>query len=126
MHGKVAEWTLDEYAADFYASAKGKAHQPWNKPSSLYSRVYRGGSWDDEAQDLRSADRRKSSIALQKGDPQVPKSVWWYTNASFIGFRLVSPAKSPTGEEQKKFWTAVLARSDEHTSELQSLMRTSY
>lgn len=108
MHGNVAEWTLDEYAADFYGSAKTKVRQPWNRPSSLYGRVYRGGSWDDEATDLRSAERKKSSIALQKGDPQVPKSVWWYTNAAFIGFRLVSPAKTPTPEEQNRFWTAVL------------------
>lgn len=110
MHGNVAEWTLDEYAEDFYARSKGKTHAPWNKPSSLYSRVYRGGSWDDEASDLRSADRKKSGVALQKGDPQVPKSLWWYTNAAFIGFRLVSPAKAPTPEEQKKFWAAVMAK----------------
>ena len=108
MHGNVAEWTLDEYAEDFYGRAKGKIHEPWNKPSSVHARVYRGGSWDDEAEDLRSAGRKKSSIALQKGDPQVPKSLWWYTNAAFIGFRLVSPAEAPTPDEQKKFWTTVL------------------
>lgn len=106
MHGNVSEWTLDEYAADFYETSSGVA--PWNKPTSLYTRVYRGGSWDDEAQDLRSASRKKSGVSLQKGDPQIPKSFWWYTNASFIGFRLVSPAKAPTGQEMKNFWTDVL------------------
>lgn len=106
MHGNVSEWTLDEYAADFYKNSSGVA--PWNKPTSLYTRVYRGGSWDDEAQDLRSASRKKSGVSLQKGDPQIPKSFWWYTNASFIGFRLVSPAKEPTGQEMKNFWTDVL------------------
>ena len=107
MHGNVAEWTLDEYAADFYANGN-KLNAPWNKPTSLYSRVYRGGSWDDEAHELRSAARKKSGLALQKGDPQIPKSFWWYTNASFIGFRLVSPAKTPTEQEMKKFWATVL------------------
>lgn len=107
MHGNVAEWTLDEYAADFYANGN-KMNAPWNKPTSLYSRVYRGGSWDDEAQDLRSAARKKSGVSLQKGDPQIPKSFWWYTNASFIGFRLVSPAQTPTEQEMKKFWATVL------------------
>lgn len=110
MHGNVAEWTLDEYAEDFYSRAKGKTQNPWNRPSSLHSRVYRGGSWDDEAQDLRSADRKKSTVALQKGDPQVPRSLWWYTNAAFIGFRLVSPVKTPTPEEQNKFWATVLEK----------------
>ena len=108
MHGNVAEWTLDEYAETFYSKSKGKVHNPWNKPASIYSRVYRGGSWDDEALELRSAARKKSGIGLQKGDPQVPKSLWWYTNASFIGFRIVSPAKPLSQEEMNKFWTTVL------------------
>ena len=108
MHGNVAEWTLDEYAADYYARNRGPVHNPWNTPSSLYARVYRGGSWDDDAHDLRCASRKKSGLFLQKGDPQIPKSFWWYTNASFIGFRLVSPAKSPADLEMKKFWAIVL------------------
>lgn len=108
MHGNVAEWTLDEYSEDFYGRTAAKAHNPWNKPTSLYSRVYRGGSWDDDAHDLRSAARKKSGVFLQKGDPQVPKSFWWYTNASFIGFRLVSPATQPSEKDIKNFWATVL------------------
>lgn len=108
MHGNVAEWTLDEYSEVYYSKSKGRIENPWNKPTSIYSRVYRGGSWDDEAPELRSAARKKSSIALQKGDPQVPKSLWWYTNAPFIGFRLVSPAKPPSNEQMNKFWASVL------------------
>lgn len=109
MHGNVAEWTLDEYAADYYAKTDGTiSHSPWNIPTTLYPRSYRGGSWDDDAADLRSAARKASGLALQKNDPQIPKSFWWYTNASFIGFRLVSPAKAPTAEEMKKFWSIVL------------------
>ncbi|MEX2231359.1 MAG: SUMF1/EgtB/PvdO family nonheme iron enzyme [Cyclobacteriaceae bacterium] len=106
MQGNVSEWTLDEYGEDFYTTSSAPA--PWNKPTSLYGRVYRGGSWDDEAADLRSAARKKSGISLQKDDPQIPKSFWWYTNASFIGFRLVSPAKAPDEQEIKKFWAIVL------------------
>ena len=108
MHGNVAEWTLDEYAADFYAASADLVQSPWKVPTSLYSRVYRGGSWDDEAVDLRSASRKKSGVSLQKGDPQIPKSFWWYTNASFIGFRLLTPAKTPGEQELKKFWATVL------------------
>jgi formylglycine-generating enzyme required for sulfatase activity len=108
MHGNVAEWTIDQYEEDFYKKTPGTVHAPWNMPTSLFSRVYRGGSWDGEAAELRSAARRKSGVSLQKGDPQIPKSFWWYTNASFIGFRLVSPARQPGDEERKKFWAVVL------------------
>ena len=108
MHGNVAEWTLDQYAADFYSKPAATAISPWNVPTSLYNRVYRGGSWDGDAEDLRSAARKKSGPGLQKGDPQIPKSFWWYTNAPFIGFRLVSPAKAPAEQEMKKFWAIVL------------------
>lgn len=108
MHGNVAEWTLDQYAPDFYARSPQGVQSPWNVPASLYERVYRGGSWDDDAEDLRSAARKRSGVSLQKGDPQIPKSFWWYTNASFIGFRLVRPAKAPNEQELKKFWSVVL------------------
>jgi formylglycine-generating enzyme required for sulfatase activity len=108
MHGNVAEWTLEEYDADFYEKSAGTSRAPWNVPTSLYARVYRGGSWDDDAGDLRSAARKKSGVALQKNDPQIPKSFWWYTNASTIGFRLVSPAKPASDADLKKFWAIVL------------------
>ena len=108
MHGNVAEWTLDEYDDGFYAQSKDTLQSPWKVPTSLYSRVYRGGSWDDDPAELRSAARKRSGPALQKGDPQIPKSFWWYTNAAFIGFRLVSPARQPSGQEQKNFWAVVL------------------
>lgn len=108
MHGNVAEWTMDQYSQDFYKASAGVSKHPWNVPTSLYSRVYRGGSWDDDAEALRSAARKKSGLSLQKGDPQIPKSFWWYTDAAFIGFRLVSPAKPPVEDEIKKFWATVL------------------
>ena len=81
---------------------------PWNIPKKLHPRVYRGGSWDDDAIDLTSTKRSFSGFYLQKNDPQIPKSFWWYTDASFIGFRLVSPVNQPSEEELKKFWQIVL------------------
>ena len=109
MHGNVCEWTLDEYKEDFYAQfADSLAANPWNIPRSLHPRVFRGGSWDDDPEELRSAARMKSGMYLQKNDPQIPKSFWWYTDAPFVGFRLVSPARQPSPEEAKKFWTIVL------------------
>lgn len=106
MHGNVAEWTLDEYKADALATTGNT--NPWVQPTVIHPRVVKGGSWDDDAKDLRSSARYASSIGLQKSDPQIPKSFWWYTDSNFIGFRLMSPTIQPSEEEQKKFWQTVL------------------
>ncbi len=106
MHGNAAEWTLDEYKAEAYTTLA--ANNPWKTPTVIHPRVYRGGSWDDDAKTLRSASRSASSSKLQKRDPQIPKSFWWFTDSNFVGFRLVSPKKQPSEEEQKKFWQIVL------------------
>lgn len=106
MHGNAAEWTLDEYKEDAYATLEDK--NPWLTPTVIHPRVYRGGSWDDDANALRSASRSASSLKLQKRDPQIPKSFWWFTDSNFVGFRLVSPEPQPSAEEQQKFWQTVL------------------
>ncbi len=106
MHGNVAEWTLDEYKADSYSIMESK--NPWITPTVIHPRSFRGGSWDDDAPKLRSAARSASSVKQQKRDPQIPKSFWWFTDSNYVGFRLVSPQKQPTPEEQKKFWQIVL------------------
>ncbi len=106
MHGNVAEWTLDEYKENAYATLDPK--NPWTVPTVIHPRVIRGGSWDDDANALRSSARRSSNLKLQKRDPQIPKSFWWFTDSNFVGFRLVSPESQPSPEEQKKFWQMVL------------------
>lgn len=106
MHGNVAEWTLDEYKEETYS--KEKRTNPWIEPAGIHPRVIRGGSWDDDAEVLRSAARTASSTKLQRRDPQIPKSYWWFTDSNYVGFRLVSPQKQPSPTEQKKFWQTVL------------------
>ncbi|MEM8509277.1 MAG: formylglycine-generating enzyme family protein [Bacteroidota bacterium] len=106
MHGNVAEWTMDEYKADAYATHEEK--NPWVTPKVIHPRVFRGGSWDDDADALRSAARGGSSMNLQRRDPQIPKSFWWFSDNNFIGFRLVSPKNQPSQEAQAKFWQLVL------------------
>jgi formylglycine-generating enzyme required for sulfatase activity len=89
MHGNAAEWTRDLYDAGFYA--KSPADNPFNDPGkALYPHVVRGGSWDDEPARLRSAARRSSVEAWSRRDPQNPKSLWWHTDATFVGFRVVA------------------------------------
>jgi formylglycine-generating enzyme required for sulfatase activity len=105
MHGNVAEWTYDQYLPDFYAqSGSNTAENPVARPTKLYPHAVRGGSWDDDADRLRSAARLASSPKWKQRDPQIPRSNWWLTDASFVGFRVVRPLKQPTKEEIAKYW----------------------
>ncbi len=107
MHGNVAEWTLDQYAASYYQTKReSTSKNDWNNPTTLYPRSARGGSWYHDPEQLRSAARMPSSPNWKKRDPQIPKSLWWHTNAPFIGFRIVRPNKTPPKEEQHKYWIA--------------------
>ena len=105
MHGNVAEWTLDKFNEDTYKKRSDSENlNPWVVPDELYPRVVRGGSWQDNPEDLRSFSRRGSDPAWKRIDPQVPKSRWWFTNAPFVGFRIVRPRVTPPPEEIAAYW----------------------
>jgi len=104
MHGNVAEWTLDQYLPTAYRTRRGEIKNPYQKPTKVYPRVVRGGSWMDSPNRLRSAARRPSSKKWKRRDPQIPKSKWWHTDAPFVGLRVVRPVKTPSEEEQKNYW----------------------
>ncbi len=97
MHGNVAEWTYDQYVADYYEQFEGKvAHNPVAIPDKLYPHSIRGGSFEDDDKDLRSASRLPSDPSWKQLDPQIPKSNWWFPEAPFIGIRLVRPLNPPS------------------------------
>ncbi|MCW9706360.1 formylglycine-generating enzyme family protein [Fodinibius salsisoli] len=105
IHGNVAEWTMDQYKANYFDSLEGEeAENPWFRPDELYPRSVRGGSWQDDPSALRCAARRGSKSRWKQRDPQLPKSLWWLTDASFVGFRLVRPKNPPSKEEIEKYW----------------------
>lgn len=107
MHGNVTEWTLDQYDPEFYKQFENiVAQNPWNKATKPYPHSARGGSWDDNAEKLRSAARRGSSPEWKMQDPQLPKSIWFLTDAQFLGFRIVRPLKVPSPEEMKNYWNS--------------------
>ena len=106
VHGNVAEWTLDEYDANFYGDMQ--AENPWSMPTRLYPRTVRGGAYDDDPGSLRCAARLRSSAEWKRRDPQIPKSMWWNTDSPFVGFRLVRPVHPPMPDEQAEFWSIVL------------------
>jgi formylglycine-generating enzyme required for sulfatase activity len=94
MHGNVAEWCLDQYSTDTYAKRPGDKPSLWPvvlPTERRFSHVARGGSWADPPGKCRSSARRGSDKSWIKQDPQRPQSIWWLTDAEFLGFRVVRP-----------------------------------
>jgi formylglycine-generating enzyme required for sulfatase activity len=92
--GNVSEWCLDQYEPTAYTAfakvtpAKGPAVLPTAKE---YPYVARGGNWDEDADRHRSAARLSSNPDWSVQDPQRPQSIWWHTDATFCGFRIMHP-----------------------------------
>ncbi|MCX6302890.1 MAG: SUMF1/EgtB/PvdO family nonheme iron enzyme, partial [Bacteroidia bacterium] len=88
MPGNVAEFCSDFYSADFY-SADSTGIDPQG-PAKGQEHVVRGGSFKSDAKDARSAardfTRTKEWLVT---DPQMPKSIWWYSDCIDVGFRVV-------------------------------------
>ena len=112
MHGNVMEWTIDGYSEEGYAAIADQ-QQPlsflasvrW--PDSAENRVVRGGSWQDPAEQLRSAARLGSTDEDWKDeDPNVPLSPWWFTDdpARGVGFRIFRSYQPLDSEVMSKFW----------------------
>jgi formylglycine-generating enzyme required for sulfatase activity len=108
MHGNVIEWCLDQYDPEAYKQfVSATAESPWIKATKPYPHSARGGSWDDEPAALRSAVRRGSSAAWKQQDPQLPKSIWYLTDAQFLGFRIIRPLNIPKeAQDLRKYWTS--------------------
>jgi formylglycine-generating enzyme required for sulfatase activity len=111
IYGNVTEWCLDGYV-DNYDAFKDVtvALNPWVRATRPYPHVVRGGSYDDEDLRCRSAARRGSDRTWKMTDPQLPKSVWWLSDAKWVGFRLVRPLKVPSAEDLSKSWTSGVER----------------
>jgi hypothetical protein len=55
---------------------------------------------------LRCSARVASDASWKQQDPQLPKSIWYLTDAQWLGFRLVRPAKLPSPEEMYRYWNS--------------------
>ena len=100
MLGNVMEWTLDQYAPYTAASADN----PWVKSTAPYPHAVRGGSWHDDEARVGCTVRVPSDPSWKRQDPQLPKSIWYMTDAQWLGFRLVRPATLPSAEEMYRAW----------------------
>lgn len=99
MNGNVAEWTLNQYTENGYAEESVFEVATKQHPISI-----RGGSFQDDAADVRSASRQPSKAIWKQRDPQFPKSKWWNTDAPFVGFRIVRPLNPPVVEDYGLYW----------------------
>jgi len=109
MLGNVMEWTLDQYAP----YKPDAAVNPWVKATQPYPHAVRGGSWNDPPEMVRCAARVPSDAAWKQQDPQLPKSIWYHTDAQWLGFRLVRPAKVPTADEMYGYWNSGLEHDEQ-------------
>jgi len=101
MHGNVMEWTVDQYIPDFYAKS---GTLEWAKSTRPYPHSARGGSWNDQETQCRCGARVGSDPSWKMQDPQLPKSIWYHTDAQWLGFRLVRPRVTPSAEQMDAFW----------------------
>ena len=97
--GNVAELCSDWYAPDSYAKyGQGVISNP-KGPAGGTEHVVRGGSFKSSADQLRVAARNQTQTeAWLKTDPQSPKSIWWYSDCFYVGFRVVCEYDEKTGK----------------------------
>ena len=108
MLGNVAEWTMDQYDADYLKKITEGEKDKMIIPTSRYPRTIRGGSYLDDSKLVSSTSRQFSETSWNKRDPQLPKSRWWLTDGMFVGFRIVCPVTQPTQEEAEKIYKLYL------------------
>ena len=93
MLGNVGEFCSDWYAADAYSDTDGSLIENPVGPKSGKEHVVRGGYYRSDAAELRCASRDYTrTVDWLKTDPQMPKSIWWYSDCKEVGFRVVCEA----------------------------------
>ena len=93
MSGNVREWTCSEYDSAYQGGELRCISAKQANDHRVLS--LRGGSFKSDAKDVRSAARDFTKTkAWLVTDPQMPKSIWWYSDCIDVGFRVVCEADS--------------------------------
>jgi formylglycine-generating enzyme len=103
MAGNVAEFCSDWYKADAYSQYPSGIIKDPKGPEVGTEHVVRGGSFYSTADALRSAARDYTrSESWLRTDPQMPKSIWWFSDCFNVGFRVVCEFDEKTGNQEVK------------------------
>jgi len=90
MLGNVKEFCSDWYADHpFENESESLLFNP-RGPGKGKERVIKGGSYRSKKKQVRANFRESTQHdKWLKTDPQMPKSIWWYSDCRDVGFRLV-------------------------------------
>jgi formylglycine-generating enzyme len=98
MLGNVAEFCSDWYQADILSTYSDGITDP-KGPGEGTEHVIRGGTFSDQAGKVRSPARDYTRTEdWLRTDPQIPKSIWWYSDCFNVGFRVVCEFDEKTGK----------------------------
>lgn len=101
MLGNVSEFCSDWYSPKAYTQYKTKTIIDPKGPAKGKEHVVRGGAFNSDASAVRSAARDYTQTKKWlKTDPQMPKSIWWYSDCVHVGFRVVCEVDSEISEKE--------------------------
>ena len=83
---------------------------PWVQSAKAYPQATRGGGWTSDAAQCLCTSRVGSDPSWKMQDPQLPKSIWYLTDAQWLGFRLVRPRHLPPADQMYKMWNNGIER----------------
>jgi formylglycine-generating enzyme required for sulfatase activity len=81
---------------DLFGSVWEYCLEPYAPPA--FGPLLKGGAWNSPAKELRAANRQSYQPDWFERDPNRPRSLWWLTDARFVGFR---PVRVSTPDERK-------------------------
>ncbi len=75
-----------------------------------YGPVLRGGAWNTPEGELKASVRQPILPAWYERDPNRPRSLWWLTDARFVGFRVLRVGSAADQEPQKAYASKVAVK----------------